>query len=68
MSKQTYHYGIIGAGLAGLQLALAFSKDPFFKHKKIVLIDPSPKTINDKTWCFWEKGRSIYFKTTTLQF
>jgi len=54
---QIYDYGIIGAGLAGLQLALAFTQEPFFKDKNILLIDQSPKNQNDKTWCFWEKGK-----------
>lgn len=49
-----FDYIIIGNGLAGLQLALKFSSDSYFKNKKIALIDPSPKNINDKTWSFWE--------------
>lgn len=54
---QTNHfdYIIIGNGLAGLQLALKFSKDSFFDNKQIALIDLSIKNTNDKTWCFWEK-------------
>ncbi|WGD34098.1 lycopene cyclase family protein [Olleya sp. YS] len=49
-----YDYIIVGNGLAGLQLALAISKDSYFKDKQIALIDPSTKTANDKTWSFWE--------------
>ena len=51
-----FDYLIIGNGLAGLQLALELSKDPFFKEQTIGLIDPSDKTDNDKTWSFWEQG------------
>ena len=51
-----FNYIIIGNGLAGLQLALALSEDPFFDNKQIALIDKSQKETNDKTWCFWEKG------------
>ncbi|MEO5787677.1 lycopene cyclase family protein [Gelidibacter sp.] len=51
-----FDYLIIGNGLAGLQLALELSKDPFFKDYTIGLIDPSDKTENDKTWSFWERG------------
>lgn len=51
-----FDYLIIGNGLAGLQLALEFSKDPFFKDYSVGLIDPSDKTVNDKTWSFWEQG------------
>jgi len=53
---QKFDYIIVGSGLAGLQLAYAFSLDPFFKNLKIAIIDPSSKKTNDKTWCFWEKG------------
>jgi lycopene beta-cyclase len=54
---KNFNYIIIGGGLAGLQLALQFSRDRFFEQKTFAIIDPSPKTENDKTWCFWEKGK-----------
>ena len=54
MPKTHYDYIIVGNGLAGLQLALAISKDHFFNDKQIALIDPSTKSKNDKTWSFWE--------------
>ena len=53
MSKNHYDYIIIGNGLAGLQLALAFNNDSHFTNKRIALIDPSTKTSNDKTWSFY---------------
>lgn len=56
MERSSYDYAIIGAGGAGLKLALAFVEDDFFKDKTIVLLDADPKDKNDKTWCFWEKG------------
>jgi len=49
-----YDYIIVGNGLAGLQLALKMTSDSFFDKKRIALIDPSEKIINDKTWSFWE--------------
>ncbi|MGC1630629.1 MAG: lycopene cyclase family protein [Gelidibacter sp.] len=55
-----FDYLIIGNGLAGLQLALELSKDPFFKDYTIGLIDPSDKTENDKTWSFWEQGQGKF--------
>ena len=62
-----YDYIIIGGGLAGLQLAYEFGKDRFFEQKTFAVIDPSPKGVNDKTWCFWEQGNGkwddIIFKT-----
>ena len=57
MQNHHYDFIIVGSGLAGLQLALAFSKDNFFKDKTIALIDKSSKSKNDKTWCYWEKGK-----------
>lgn len=56
MITPDYYYVIVGGGLAGLQLASRINKDLFFKGKKIAIIDPSEKTENDKTWCFWEKS------------
>lgn len=55
-NAQHYDYIIVGGGLAGLQLALEFSKHDFFNQKQIGIIDASKKNENDKTWSFWEKG------------
>lgn len=54
MPNSHYDYIIVGNGLAGFQLALAFSKDAYFSNKQIALIDASTKSENDKTWSFWE--------------
>jgi lycopene beta-cyclase len=56
MSAIVYDFAIIGAGAAGLQLALAMQEDAFFKDKKILILDKDNKDQNDRTWCFWEKG------------
>ena len=58
MNSDTYDYAIVGAGAAGLQLALKMIQDPHFESQKILLIDRSDKTENDRTWSFWEKGKS----------
>jgi len=55
MITPDYYYVIVGGGMAGLQLALRISGDLFFKGKKIAIVEPEAKTVNDKTWCFWEK-------------
>ena len=60
--KAAFNYIIVGHGLAGLQLALAMTKDPFFKAKNIALIDPELKNKNDKTWSFWEQEPSNWLK------
>ena len=55
-----YDYIITGAGCAGSSLLLRMMREPFFADKKILIIDVSPKTTNDRTWCFWEKQTGIF--------
>ncbi len=55
-----YDFIIIGAGAAGLMLAAGMGEDPAFKDKKILLLDKDSKTTNDRTWCFWEKGKGAF--------
>ncbi len=35
-------------------------QESFFQDKKILVIDQSPKTANDRTWCFWEKENNLF--------
>ncbi len=53
-----YNYIICGGGASGLLLANNLVSDPFFLNKNILLIEKDSKKINDRTWCFWEKGKS----------
>ncbi len=55
MSKQMYDYAIIGAGAAGLHLCMAVLEETWFSDKNILLLEKSDKSVNDKTWSFWEK-------------
>ncbi len=57
MEKIQFDYAIIGAGAAGLHLCLAFIEDDYFSNKKILVLEKDTKTQNDRTWCFWEKGK-----------
>lgn len=63
------HFDIIlaGGGLAGLTLALELARRPFFREKKVLLIDRDTKEKNDRTWCFWateeEPLPPVVFKT-----
>ena len=59
-STNNYDIAIIGAGAAGLHLALAMRNDPFFAHKRILILEKSTKEQNDRTWCFWEKGDGLW--------
>lgn len=70
-----YDYIIVGSGASGLLMAYRMSLDPFFDDATILLLDKEKKTINDRTWCFWEtpngewddilvtSWKSIYFKS-----
>jgi len=60
MSSTVFDYAIIGAGAAGLNLALAMAREPFFSDKKILILDKEQKTDNDRTWCFWEIGSGTW--------
>lgn len=56
MPTNQFDIAIIGAGAAGLHLALAMRNDAFFANKNILLLEKDSKEANDRTWCFWEKG------------
>lgn len=55
-----FHYIIAGAGCAGLSFLVRLLQTGHFSDKKILLIDKGPKTQNDRTWCFWEKGTGFF--------
>ena len=55
-----YDYIIAGAGCAGMSLLMRMIQEPFFQTKKILVIDQSAKTNNDRTWCFWETNPGIF--------
>ncbi|BDW92588.1 lycopene cyclase [Flagellimonas marinaquae] len=55
-----FDYIIIGAGASGLLLANALGKDAFFASKSILVLDKADKSNNDRTWCFWERGKGEF--------
>jgi lycopene beta-cyclase len=55
MQSINFDIAIIGAGAAGLHLALAMRDEPFFQQKRILILEKSAKDQNDRTFCFWEK-------------
>ena len=61
-TSKHFDYAIIGSGVAGLQLALAFKEDDFFKDKRILILEKSLKNKNDKSFSFWEKGSGKWDK------
>lgn len=60
MKNTHFDYAIIGAGAAGLHLALAMTNDDFFLNKKILIIEKDLKDSNDRTWSFWEKEKGKF--------
>ena len=55
-----YDYIIAGAGCAGLSLAMHLIHSGRFRDKNILLVDQHPKQSNDRTWCFWQTGKSLF--------
>jgi lycopene beta-cyclase len=53
----SYDFAIIGAGAAGMNLALEFSKQSFFDNKKVLIIDPLLGEPIEKKWSFWQKEK-----------
>lgn len=59
MPKHNWDIIIAGSGLSGLTLALECARRPYFRDKKILLIDRDTKTKNDRTWCFWATDEEV---------
>lgn len=55
-----YDFVFLGTGLASLSLLMRMLDSDKLRHKKMLLIDREPKTSNDRTWCFWEKGEGYF--------
>ncbi|HEY0679351.1 MAG TPA: lycopene cyclase family protein [Chitinophagaceae bacterium] len=60
ISSRKYDYIFTGAGCAGLSLLMHLIHSGKFSDKKILLIDKSSKTDNDRTWCFWETRPGLF--------
>lgn len=60
-----YDYIIAGSGCAGLSLLYRILKNPSLKDKRILVIDKSEKTDNDRTWCYWEEGTGLFEDVVT---
>lgn len=62
MTQPKQHYDIIfaGSGLAAHMMLFFMSENDFFIGKSILIIDSANKTINDRTWCFWEQENGVF--------
>lgn len=56
MPSTVFDYAIIGAGNAGLQLAMAMMRQPWLKGKSVLILEKENKLKDNKTWCYWEEG------------
>ncbi|MCR4033076.1 MULTISPECIES: lycopene cyclase family protein [Flavobacterium] len=61
-SSQIKHFDYIftGTGLASLMTVYKMVLSGKFTDKTILLLDQDLKKTNDRTWCFWEKGQSVW--------
>ncbi len=53
--SSSWDYIICGAGASGLALAYQLGQVGL-QHKRVLLLEKTQKTQNDRTWCFWEVG------------
>ena len=59
-TSSQYDFIICGTGCSGLSLVVHMIASGKFSDKKMLLIDKDPKHANDRTWCFWQKGRGLF--------
>ena len=61
-SSQIKHFDYIftGTGLATLMTVYKMILSGKFSNKSILLLDEKLKKNNDRTWCFWQKERSLW--------
>lgn len=48
-----------GAGASAILLLLSLEKRNLLDGKKIIVVDPDSKLLNDKTYCFWQNFAEI---------
>jgi lycopene beta-cyclase len=61
-SSQIKHFDYIfsGTGLATLMTVYKMVCSKKFEDKTILLLDSNTKKANDRTWCFWDKNKTIW--------
>lgn len=53
LDQQSYDYLFIGLGASNSLILMSLLKHGLAVNKKIVILEPSGKAENDKTYCFW---------------
>ncbi len=56
-------YLFAGGGASATLLLMQMEKQNLLTGKSIVIIEPDAKTLNDKTYCFWENANDTLVKT-----
>ena len=56
---QHYDYIFTGSGLAAMMTVYEMVSSGKFENQSILLLDDNPKKTNDRTWCFWDEGKSF---------
>lgn len=56
---KTYDFVFAGGGCAGLSLAYHLHLGGL-SGKRVLIVDPEIKGLNDRTWCFWENRPTPY--------
>ncbi|MFD2942174.1 lycopene cyclase family protein [Flavobacterium notoginsengisoli] len=61
-SSEIKHFDYIftGTGLASLMTVYKMILSGKFSDKSILLLDQDLKKTSDRTWCFWEKGETVW--------
>ena len=59
-SSTSYDLVFLGAGCASLSLLVRLANAGYLSDKKVLVYERSAKTLNDRTWCFWEKGEGYF--------
>ncbi|MCB9666606.1 MAG: hypothetical protein H6715_00565 [Myxococcales bacterium] len=52
-SDEPADYAIIGGGLAGLSLAVHLLRERSLSFKRVLILEPRTRYVNDRSWCFW---------------
>lgn len=60
--KFDYDYIVTGGGCAGLSFIMRVLNEPLLRDKKILLLEKDGKSLNDRTWCFWERSTGFFEK------
>lgn len=58
-STETFDYIFIGMGAANSLLLLEMDEKDLLRNKKIGIIEPSKKNVNDRNFCFWSSEEEV---------